>query len=278
MNSLEIFWWNGQHASDLQERWIFNWFNIDIIEKWEWSWSDFCDKAIITPISTTKETIENIVAWWTIWSLTNFSWIMSTTPEKVKKTTSNLHFLFWPEAKKWLNLVTAGNLSETTLKIIDNSRKAWIKIIESNIDEHDDLMARIQWLTHLFILLSWLNTSWTSKIIKEWKTPSWTIADMIFSNPFFKQVFNDFNNSIWSLWVNISKKMLEMTWDLISNKQQNDFWTPTFNRVQNFCKKNDLFVNQEILDFLKNGLLDREILEEKIKDLQMVEVFTKLKN
>lgn len=264
--------------------------NVENIEEW-WEFSEMNDKVFIVPISETEKQIRNVLERWNKWTnirdvlhkgesweIINFSGIMSTTPREIMRESSNLHFLFWPKAKSWLTTIFAWKFSESVKIILDNSIKAWVNIIESTAKDHDIIMARVQWLTHLVILMSWINFDMKSELTHEWNTPSWTIADMIFSNPYFDEVSKEFIKRSTTTSKSISKLFVEIIKDTMDERMIHTHSTPTFRRVFKFCENNDIFINQKIIDFMNSDFKHRLLLEDKIKEIQNVDLYTKLKN
>lgn len=267
MKTIEIFWWKWQHASNLIDRWIFNGLSQNIIEKDEESHSKIWNSAVIIWISETSEIINKIFKQKDLESdLINFSGIMSTTPEKIRnqKWVSNFHFLFWPKATQNLKVIFAWDLSETSKSILDNTRKQSIQIIESDIETHDSKMAVTQALTHLFIFLTWLsNSSNKHELINEWNTPNNTIGDMIFENEFFKNIILNM-----TLRNNLSKTFLNTVSDNLTSSDIENFWTPTFWRVMNFAQKNNVIINDDIVNLFDEKILQKSLFIEKIEELK----------
>ncbi|MDP2090670.1 MAG: hypothetical protein Q8K30_03650 [Candidatus Gracilibacteria bacterium] len=254
MKTINIFGGAGQHASNLIDRGIFEDFSTNTIEKNDTLANNNSANAVIVGITETEKLISEIINnKQDNNDLINFSGIMSTTPEHIRnqKGISNFHFLFGPKAKENLKVIFAGDLSETSLKIIDNAKKQSINIIESSIEEHDSKMAITQAMTHLFIFFTGLSDNPSkNELLKEWNTPNNTIADMIFENIFFKKVFEEFIKDVGN-----STNISEIFSDIVSkNMSENDiknFGTPTFLRVTNFISKNDVISNNNILNFIK---------------------------
>jgi hypothetical protein len=171
---------------------------------------------------------------------------MNTTPKNIRKASSNFHFLFWPKAKNGLKLAVTWNIWGNITKILDNVKKAHISIIETDIETHDNLVATTQALTHLIILLSWV--SHNKRLIKEWSTPNMTIRDMIFYNPKFIQQLKQIKSDI-SIWGNLSEVFLDRVQKL-SQSEVDIFGTPTFFRVENFCKNNTLSISKNMLEIM----------------------------
>lgn len=267
METIEIFWWKWKHASNLIDRWIFNGFSQEIIEKDENSHNNIWNSAIIVWITQTEQLITDILKnKVNNVDLINFSGIMHTTPEKIRnqKWVSNLHFLFWPKATQNLKVIFAWDLSETSKSILDNTKKQHIRIIESDIETHDSKMAVTQALTHLFIFLAWLsNNSNKQELINEWDTPNNTIADMIFENEFFSKVILNM-----TLRNNLSRTFLNTVSDNLTSSDIKDFWTPTFWRVMNFAKNNNVMINNDIENLFDEELLQKSLFIEKIAELK----------
>jgi len=267
MKTINIFWWKWQHASNLIDRWIFNEFSPETIEKQDKLPNELTNSAVIVWITQTQDLINKIIQLSNLDSeIINFSGIMSTTPETIRNNRwiSNFHFLFWPKAKENLKVVFAWDLSQTSLKIIDNAKKQSIKIIESSIEEHDSKMAITQALTHLFIFLSWLSDNPNKQqLIKEWNTPNSTIADMIFENEFFKHVILNM-----TLWNNLSKTFLNTVKHNLNNEDIQNFWTPTFLRIMKFAQENKVMANDKILNFFDEENIQKEVFISKIEELK----------
>ena len=273
MKTINIFWWNGQHWSNLIERWIFNTFEHDIIEQTDNFPKIVWNTAIIVWITQTEQLINKILKIRPEnTDLINFSGIMSTTPEHIrgKNWISNFHFLFWPKANQNLKVVFAWDLSETSKKIIENTKKLWINIIETDIETHDSKMAITQAMTHLFILLSGLSdNSEKIKLITEWNTPNNTIIDMIFENKLFKPILSEFLNN-FSEWWNLSEIFLDTVSKKLNQTDIENFWTPTFNRISTFANTNNIFINDNILQFQSNLSWNKNTVLEKIAELKGV--------
>lgn len=271
MKTINIFWWAWQHASNLIDRWIFEDFSTNTIEKNDKLANNNSANAVIVWITETEKLINEIINnKQENNDLINFSWIMSTTPEHIRnqKWISNFHFLFWPKAKENLKVIFAWDLSETSLKIIDNAKKQSINIIESSVEEHDSKMAITQALTHLFIFISALSDNPNKQqLIKEWNTPNNTITDMIFENKFFVKILfkflMDLNNKS-----NLSNLFLETAFSNLNNNDITNFWTPTFWRVVNFANNNNVMINDNIINFLDEKNMTKELITKKIKELK----------
>lgn len=261
MKAIEIFWWKWQHASDLQKRGIFQDINSPLIDKEDNISSEIINSAIIVPISETKSLIESIIENNNEQNIINFSWVMSTTPKDIRNNhnISNFHFLFWPNINKSLKVAFAWKLSEPVNNLIENITKAWITIIETNIETHDRIVSIVQGFTHLFILLSWASNN--TDLISEWQTPELTISDMILENPIHLEKLNKLKNAI-KVWENLSKIFLDEVSSLTSI-EINNFWTPTFWRVSKFCVNYDIIVNNRMIKMLCE-IENKDILVEHI--------------
>lgn len=281
--------WNWQHAKNVNERWLVNDIDINLVGEWD-SWIEWIPNIVIVSLDQTKNVIENIIKngnkskslkeiidSWEYQEIINCAWIMNTTPEEIIRLSTNLHFLFWPNAKDNLRVIFAGQTSKTVNKILDNCRKNNIDIVLSDPNEHDEMMAKVQWLTHMLILLSWINFDWSSELTKEWNTPSWTIADMIDSNPFFRKISKEFFHTIRTA-SDMTKVYKEIIMDNMTSQQVKDFSTPTFKRVLDFCNNNSIHTNINMFDFINYDLKDRYLLEERIKEIQKVEDYKILSN
>ncbi len=275
METMNIHGWEWQHALDLQNRGIFDNFYTSRIEKESILNSDANSSAVIVPISQTKkvikniieenpeqEIIKNIIEENPEQEIINFSWIMWTTPEN-HKDISNFHFLFWPNAERWLKVAFAWNFTNRVNNIIKNVTCAKMTVIETDIDTHDKVVSIIQAFSHMFIFLSWMSDN--QNLIHEWNTPDLTIWDMILENPKFVNLLNNLQKSI-QIWDNLSEIFL----DSLSNITEiniNNFWTPTFLRVVKFCMKNKMIINQEMFHAL-HSIQNRDLLLNSIHDIK----------
>jgi len=269
MTSMNIIWGGWQHAKDLNNRWIFKNFNTEIIEKDFKPNIEAKSSVIVVPISQTKWAITKIMESNPEQEIINFSWVMSTTPENSTQI-NNLHFLFWPNAKKWLKVAFAWNFSPRVNKIIKNVTCAWITAIETDIDTHDRVVSIIQALSHMFIFLSWMSDN--KSLISEWNTPDLTILDMILENPKFIGLLNDLISHI-QVWDNLSEIFLDNVATL-TEININNFWTPTFLRVINFCMKNKMIVNEQMLKSLKS-IQNRNFLLKSIHEIKITQILSK---
>lgn len=263
MGAINIFWWNWQHALDLQNRWIFNGFDSTKVETDLEINSKAKSSAIIVPISQTAQLIKLILDKDPEQEIINFSWIMSTTPEN-KHNISNFHFLFWPKANTWLKVAFAWKFSRRVNTIIENVTKSWITVIETDIKTHDNIVSIIQAFTHMFIFLSWMSDD--QSLIAEWNTPDLTIWDMILENPIFWDLLNNLIKYI-ELWDDLSDIFLEEVWCKLTQININNFWTPTFWRVINFCRKNKMIVNEKMIISL-HEIKNRKKLLEQISNIK----------
>jgi len=266
MKEIQIIWWGWQHAQDLiNSREIFKWAKINIVERWEIAKPN-SDTIFITPISNTKDIIEKLVQEWGSINqeLINFSWIMSTTPIQYKNEIENMHFMFGPNAKSKLKVVTSEIKSEIWEIILNNSYKGWIQIIESDIETHDKSVAITQWLTHFLILISWIFDP-KNELIDEWKTPISTIDDMVNLNKFSIEQINNFLKTL-NHWDDLFQSYLEFVTSKLDEKQRNIFWTPSFWRVFNHCRNNNFILNEENLQIIMN--LNRNNFWNHITDIR----------
>ncbi len=261
MNNLTIFWGKWEHAEDLQNRMVFEGIkttNIDINDEVEVNKTN----AVVVTISETEKIINTIIdtnkdAW-----IINLSWVMSTTPEYLrwKDNITNLHYMFWQLARHWLKVVFNWDETEIVNEILNNSRKLWIDTIPASIEDHDKCVAITQALSHMYILLSWVN--WQNYLTENWKTPNSTIADMILENSVFLDKFD------WVLkwlqkWNNLSEMFLDSV-NQLSNEEKKIFSTPNFIRVEGFSNRNNVIVDENMLEILKN-FNSKKILMENIK-------------
>jgi len=247
MNSIDIIWAGWQHAQDLERRKIFEWLEVFKTEKWDSLDKNTDWKIIIAPIAKTEQIITRLSDY--SWTILNLSWIMSTNPDWLDKI-DNVHFLFWPKGKENLKAIFAWDYNQITAKIIQNTKKQWIKIIESSSKEHDTNMAYTQALTHFMIFLRSLWDENKSDF-KNSKTPFHLIKDMINYNPYFANIFNQFFSWV-KIWDNISKKYIEFINDKMWEKNQKIFWTPNFIRTMERNQKNDpIIIDSILINFIK---------------------------
>jgi len=268
MKKLDLFWWNWQHARNLREIWIFEGFDPNIIDIGdpvpEKSWCS----AVIVWIAETRQVITKLI--WHDSEVINCSWVMSTNPPGIDdcKFFSNFHFLFWSNISQDLRVAFSWDLSENTEQIIRNSRKLWIEIIETDIETHDSIMAIIQALGNLFIILTWLsNNDNKNELIKPWKSPNNTIADMIFENIYFENVLIYLLKELQE-WTDLSELFLDMVWTNIYDRDIKLFWTPNFDRVFNFARGNRVIVNDEIINLCANLFQSKAQVLAKIDELK----------
>lgn len=264
MKTINIFWWNWQHALDLQERWIFSGFNSTRVEHSTETNKNARSSAVIVPISHTRWVIKSIIEQFPNQEIINFSGIMSTTPRE-NTSISNFHFLFWPKAKKWLKVAFAWKFSNRVNAIIENVTKSWITVIETDIETHDKIVSVVQAFTHMFIYLSWMSDN--KLLISEWNTPDLTIWDMILENPIFLELLNDLIEFV-EVWDDLSDIFLEEVSCRLTQININNFWTPTFWRVVNFCKNNKMIINEKMILAL-NEIKIREKLLIQIRNIKV---------
>ena len=81
--------------------------------------------------------------------------------------------MFGPQAHKNLKAVVSGDISSTVESIIENCHSHSIRIIESDIETHDEMVSITQAFSHIMILLSGFSSN--KELIEEWKTPTQTI-------------------------------------------------------------------------------------------------------
>lgn len=256
--TINTFWIQWQHGTDLQIRWIFTWFDINSI------WMDMGvgwghPNIFFTPISQTSALITDIVDQQPEQDLINFAWIQSTTPEHIRGESwmTNIHMMFGPNAQNNLKAVISGDMtSHTVAQILENCHHSNIRIIESDIETHDEMVSITQAFSHIMILLSGL---WENKqLITEWQTPSQTIGDMITQNPESVKWVHRLMQEL-SLWDNITDIFMASV-DTMSAQQARDFSTPSFERVRKFCEKNSIHINQDMLDIVSNMLDNNSLL------------------
>jgi len=253
-HNIEIFGWNWQHWTDLiQNRWVFEWIDHTII--WEWqTQSSQITKAIIISISETKQLIETIIQNEQSENIINFSWVMSTTPESIRwnKWVENFHFLFWP---KWVNNLKCAiafekELSPLAQTIVHNTKKQWISIIETSMEEHDKSMALIQWLNHLVRQLL-LHCNIQANL-PEINTTLQTVQDMILLNPHMDWVMRSLHISLWSDQVNLSDIFNTLIEENLTKEDIQNFSTPAFVDTLVFMRNNKVIVtNCSIQQYLK---------------------------
>jgi hypothetical protein len=169
-----------------------------------------------------------------------------------------MHFMFGPNADQNLKVITSEVKSKIWTTMLDNSKKKWIQIIESSIGEHDRNVAITQWLTHFLILVSWILIK-ENKLLEKWNAPIGTINDMVNLNPFSIKEINEFLDTL-SIWKDVFKSYLEFVTDKLDEKQRDNFWTPRFWEVFNFCRENKLILNEEnlkkIMELEQNNFLE----------------------
>ncbi len=196
-------------------------------------------KVIIVPISQTRKLIEKIIEVWQRENIINLSWIMNTTPKDIRnnKWVENFHFLFWPSSTKNLKMALAHNkpLSLVGQKIVKNSRKSGIQIIETSINEHDKAMTVIQWLHHLVRIL--IAHSGKSIPIQWIETNQQTIQDMVTLNPFMDWIMLEFKDRIQQEQrFDILKVFSEVVENNLSSQTIVNFWTPRFIEMLEFSR------------------------------------------
>ncbi len=238
MTKINIFGYNWQHATDLVNRWIFEWIELNKVGVWGVTDEDMTlPFALIVPISETNKLAEKII----IPEWINMCWVMSTS--KDRENISNFHYLFWPDAQDDLKVAVAWNIWDLSQKIIDNTSRKWIKIIETSIDEHDKKMAIIHAMSHTMILLSAMQEGWNKSLIQEWVTPAWTISDMVLLNPEVSSIMKQLSSE--QIWSNISDFFIDLVHSELTSQDIKNFSTPTFHRVIEFCKTEKIIlVNQ----------------------------------
>jgi len=72
-NTINLFWSEWQHGTDLQRRWVFQWFDINPLWKnskniWEHP------NIFVTPISETSTLIDHTIMAHPEQDIVNFSW------------------------------------------------------------------------------------------------------------------------------------------------------------------------------------------------------------
>jgi hypothetical protein len=236
---------DGQHASDIQKRWLFE--N-----------THQTDHAVIVPISATRYVVSSLLQnSISSRNIVNFSGVMNTSPNGIH----NIHFLFWPNATGKLSVATTWDISLPGRIILDNAQKNGIHIIETTREEHDEKMAIIQWLSNFLLILIWESDEAEIQkwLIDPWKTTENTIKDMIFQNSpmeivikeFFDQIKKNSNDPIKTFWYLVNK--------YITSEDMRKFSTPNFKRIIDCLWNNiQLKLSSEYIDnfkdkFQKNG-------------------------
>ena len=256
-NRIVLSWSEWQHWKDMRFRDAFNW--IEIINRGEEDDLEANSSThwIIIPISKTHELIQELNIKWQTENIINFSGIMSTTPESIRdnKWVENLHFLFWPGQEGTLRACLAYENTELSLaiwKIIDNSRKNDIWIIETDTEEHDEKMTNVQWLHHL---VRWiLNKDNVELPISPIKTNPQTVREMITWNPYMISIIDRFKEKIKNNEkIDILKIFMEIAGENLTRQDIDKFWTHKFKETLRFARgprKEVMIDTSEILKFL----------------------------
>jgi hypothetical protein len=262
---LTIFWGKWEHAEDLQNRWVFEDIKTKEIDL-GYDVEPSKTNAIIVTISETEKVINAIIDINKNAEIINCAWIMSTTPEYLrwKDNITNIHYMFWQLAQKWLKLVYNWSETEIVNMILSNSRKLWIDTIQAGIEEHDNSVAITQALSHMYILLSWINGQ--NYLTENWKTPDSTIADMILENSVFMKNFARILQWL-QIWDNLSEVFIDSVNKLTSDEKE-IFSTPNFIRVDGFSKRENVIVDENMLEAVKS-LDSKKILLDNIKKVKI---------
>ncbi len=248
---------NGQHAQDLITRWLI-------------SPESTGEQLIIVPITQTTQKIIHLLDTKVVKQpeIVNFAGVMTTSPSAI----ANLHFLFGPWITTDLKVAVAWPKTLSIQKILNTANNQWIRIIETTRTEHDRKMAVIQWLSHLVLILIW--ERWDERVhstlIKPWKTPTNTIVDMIFANPFAEDIAIEFFELLPRNNHNPLKTFKHIVTRHLTWVDRINFSTPNFDRIISFWDQNIHVILPKQVEKMRENLnsIGRSFLEKKINEIR----------
>lgn len=222
-------YWDGAHSRDLRNKWLL-----------PTGTEEHPAHHVILPIITVESAVlELLDTWISQQDIISWAGVMAKAPNGIP----SVHALWGPAAMTKLKIAIAmetfGNENVLMQRLLEKMTSRSIRIIETNKPEHDSKMAVIQGLINLWLVMVWEeeNDTLRSQVLEPWKTPIWTIVDMIHANPFAEIVIQRFFQSLPRHNYNASTALEESIASGLTEGDREKFGTPNSDRVMEFIAR-----------------------------------------